>query len=438
MHSHSNGLLGIAILLFLSLAFNIGFLIWAWWTSRKHPRGAKINRCFAGDVRAMTLTSADAQGADADQPVETDKSTRRRSRDLGVEIGSLAPGKFNAITDVPGVKVGHTTVFHGEGDLVRGEGPARTGVTVIMPHSGDIWRDKVTAASFVVNGNGGMLGLDWIRESGGIEGPIALTNTHQVGDVASAMVRWMISKYPDIGVDDETYVPVVGECDDSALNDAQGFHVKQQHVFAALDGAASGAVAEGAVGAGTGMSCYDWKGGIGTSSRVLSEDDGGYTVGVLVNCNHGDRDQMRIDGVPVGVHLEQDMATVHREGSIVIVVATDAPLNARQVERLCKRAAMGLARTGSVANTSSGDFIVGFSTGRKIPRASEDTVLSLPELSDNAIDPLYAATADATEEAIINALCMADTVVGRDGNTSTAMPLDRVVELMRTYGRIKN
>lgn len=435
MQSHSNGLLGIAILLFLLLASNIGFLIWAWWTSRRPPPGAKINRCLTGECSAMTLASTNAQGedadgTDADGPVESDIPIRRRLREIGVEIGSLSPGKFNAITDVPGVKVGHTTVFNDEG-------PARTGVTVILPHSGDIWRDKVTAASFVVNGNGAMLGLDWIRESGGIEGPIALTNTHQVGDVASAMVRWMIRKYPDIGVDDETYVPVVGECDDSALNDAQGFHVKQEHVFAALDGAASGLVAEGAVGAGTGMSCYDWKGGIGTSSRMLSKDDGGYTVGVLVNCNHGDRDQMRIDGVPVGAHLEEDMATVHREGSIVIVVATDAPLNARQVERLCKRAAMGLARTGSVAHTSSGDFIVGFSTGRMIPRATDDLVLSLPELSDNAIDPLYAATADATEEAIINALCMAETVVGRAGNTSTAMPLDRVVELMRTYGRVR-
>lgn len=367
----------------------------------------------------------------------TTSSTRRRLRDLGVSIGQLATGKYNAITDVKGVRVGHTTVNRGEGKLVRGEGPARTGVTVIVPHEGDLWKEKVTAASFVLNGNGGVLGLDWVRESGGLEGPIALTNTHQVGDVATALIRWMIRKNPDIGVDDETYLPVVGECDDSALNDAQGFHVKPEHVFAALDGAADGAVAEGAVGAGTGMSCYDFKGGIGTSSRVLPEDGGGYTVGVLVNCNHGDRQQLRIDGVPVGLYLEDDMATVHREGSIVIVVATDAPLNPRQLERLCKRAAMGLARTGSAANTSSGDFILAFSTGRMIPRDPDDVVVTLPEMSDNAIDPLYGATIEATEEAIINALCMAETTVGRDDNLSPALPLDRVVELMRTHGRTR-
>lgn len=433
----SNRLLCIAILLLLLLAFNIGFLIWAWWTTRRSRRDAKIERNTCGSLRgARGLTNQLPSDTRSDSQITP--SARRRLRDLGVRIGNFAPGKHNAITDVEGVKVGHTTVSHGDGALVPGEGPARTGVTVILPHQGDLWRNKVSAASFVLNGNGGVLGLDWIRESGGLEGPLALTNTHQVGDVATALIRWMIKKNPAIGVDDETYLPVVGECDDSALNDAQGFHVKPEHVHAALDGATGGAVQEGAVGAGTGMSCYDYKGGIGTSSRVLPEDAGGYTVGVLVNCNHGDREQMRIDGAPVGVHLEEDMATVHREGSIVIVVATDAPLNPRQLERLCKRAAMGLARTGSVANTSSGDFILAFSNGRMIPRESDEVVLSLPEMSDSSIDPLYAATADATEEAIINALCMAETTVGRDGNVSHALPLDRVVELLGTYGRIRN
>lgn len=422
-------LLCIAILLLLLLAFNIGLVLWAWWTTRRNSR-AKIDRGELCDKTAgRSKSMADTK--------TTTSSTRRRLRDLGVSIGQLATGTYNAITDVKGVRVGHTTVNRGEGKLVRGEGPARTGVTVIVPHEGDLWKDKVTAASFVLNGNGGVLGLDWVRESGGLEGPIALTNTHQVGDVATALIRWMIRKNPDVGVDDETYLPVVGECDDSALNDAQGFHVKPEHVFAALDGAANGAVAEGAVGAGTGMSCYDFKGGIGTSSRVLPEDAGGYTVGVLVNCNHGDRQQLRIDGVPVGLYLEDDMATVHREGSIVIVVATDAPLNPKQLERLCKRAAMGLARTGSAANTSSGDFILAFSTGRMIPRDPDDVVVTLPEMSDNAIDPLYGATIEATEEAIINALCMAETTVGRDDNVSPALPLDRVVELMRTHGRIR-
>ena len=361
---------------------------------------------------------------------------RCRLRDLGIKPGVLPTGANNAITDVPGVAVGHTTLIEGDGALVRGQGPVRTGVTVIIPHAGDLWNERVSAGAFVLNGNGALTGLDWLKESGFLEGPIALTNTHSIGDVYKAMIRWMVKTHPEIGVDDDTYLPVVGECDDSALNDAQGFHVKEEHVFAALSGAAGGPVDEGAVGAGTGMSCYDFKGGIGTASRQVEIEGERYTVGVLVNANHGDRDQLKIDGVPVGQILETEMATLHREGSIVIVVATDAALSPRQMERIAKRAAMGLARTGATANNSSGDFVVAFSTTRRVPRNSPSVVLNLPELNDDFISPLFKATAEATEEAVLNCLTMAVTTVGRDGNSSPALPLARVQEILRQHGRL--
>ena len=226
--------------------------------------------------------------------------------------------------------------------------------------------------------------------------------------------------YPQIGIEDDTYLPIVGECDDSSLNDIRGRHVKPEHVLSALNGAQAGAVAEGAVGAGTGMICYDFKGGIGTASRKLPAEAGGYTVGVLVNCNHGDRHQLRVDGVPVGREISEDPATEHKEGSIIIVVATDAPLNSRQLKRLAARATLGLARTGSVAQNSSGDFVLSYSTGRKIPREPEPPVNSFPELDDEHVDPLFEAAVEATEEAILNALFMAETVVGRDGNVAHA------------------
>ncbi|HEY9788344.1 MAG TPA: P1 family peptidase, partial [Candidatus Obscuribacterales bacterium] len=272
---------------------------------------------------------------------------RARPRQLGLSIGSLTAGAHNAITDVPGVKVGHATIVAGEGALEPGKGPVRTGVTAVLPHSGDIWNQRVTAGAFVLNGNGCVTGLDWIKELGLIDGPILLTNTLSVGAVYDAAVAWMLERYPDIGITDDTYIPIVGECDDGSLNDIRGRHVKQEHVFAALNSASSGPVAEGGVGAGTGMISYRFKGGIGTSSRVLSEADGGYTLGVLVNCNHGDRHQLKIDGVPVGKLLSEKLSSAFRDGSICIVVATDAPLNSQQLERIAKRAAMGLARTGA-------------------------------------------------------------------------------------------
>ncbi len=365
----------------------------------------------------------------------TNTAPRRRLRDLGLAIGLYPAGRHNAITDVRGVNVGHSTVKFGQGALNPGNGPARTGVTAIVP--GDVWNERVSAGAFVLNGNGSMTGLDWVKESGLLEGPILLTNTLSVGGVYDATISWMLRNVPELGITDDTYLPVVGECDDSALNDIRGRHVKEEHVFKALDEARTGAVAEGAVGAGTGMSCYDFKGGIGTASRRLSDEDGGYTVGALVNCNHGDREQLLIAGVPVGQHLETEMASLHREGSICIIVATDAPLSPTLLRRLAKRAALGLARTGAVANHGSGDFVIAFSTTRKVNRKDESPVLNLSEVNMDCIDPLFEATAEAVEEAVINALFMAETTVGRDGNVSHELPVEATLRELRAHGRLK-
>lgn len=362
--------------------------------------------------------------------ISTKSDARKRLRDCGIAIGTYSTGRHNAITDVKGVRVGHVTLNSGSGKLVPGKGPVRTGVTAIIPHGGDLWNERVCANAFVLNGNGEMTGLHWVQEAGFLEGPILLTNTMNVPRVSDGAVTWMLSKYPGIGVDDDTYLPVVGECDDSSLNDAQGRHVREKHVLEALDGAASGPVAEGAVGAGTGMICYEWKGGIGTSSRRLPKSEGGFTVGVLVNCNHGDREELRIKGVEVGRILKDDVSTTHQEGSICIVVATDAPLNALQLERIAKRACLGLARTGANAHNESGDFVVAFSTTRRIKREYSRRVVSLPEVSVGDINPLFRAVADATEEAVLNAIFMAQTTVGRDGNVAHGFPTDRFLPLL--------
>jgi D-aminopeptidase len=288
----------------------------------------------------------------------------------------------------------------------------------------------------VLNGNGCVTGLDWMKEAGLFEGAIGLVNTHSIGDVYKGIITWMQDKYPEIGISHDTTMPVVAECDDSALNDIRGFHVTVDHVVNALNAARGGYVQEGAVGAGTGMTSFEFKGGIGTASRVVNVGGKEYTVGVLVNCNHAKRAQLQIMGVPVGHLLEREaLATKSTEGSIVIVVATDAPLSPRQLERIAKRAAMGLALTGATANTTSGDFIIAFSNTRLIPREA-DAVLTLPELSDGAINPLFHATVEATAESVWNALCMAETVIGRDGNVSPAMPLDRVQQILAERGLV--
>jgi D-aminopeptidase len=363
----------------------------------------------------------------ADEPQEH----RVRARELGIVIGSYPTGPLNAITDVSGVKVGHATVIRGEGPLKPGEGPVRTGVTVVIPRD-DVWHKKVPAGSFVLNGTGEMTGLAWVAESGFLEYPIALTNTLNVPRVANGVMNWMIKRYPAIGITDDTLTPVVAECDDSRLNDSQGRHVSEQDVMAALDGASTGPVKEGTVGAGTGMVSYGFKGGIGTASRKVPEKEGGYTVGVLVNANHGRRPELVVAGIPVGRiygangPVTQEARPGLSEGSIIIVVATDAPLDSRQLTRLAKRAALGLARTGSTARHGSGDFILAFSTANVIPHYPAEPTYSLLHMADTRLNPLITATIEATEEAILNALTMATTVVGRDNRRIEAISLSRL------------
>lgn len=360
---------------------------------------------------------------------------RHRLRDLGIVVGQYPPGPLNAITDIAGVKVGHTTLISGEGTLIPGQGPIRTGVTVIIPRD-DIWHKKVPAGAFVLNGTGEMTGLAWVAESGFLEYPIALTNTLNIPRVANGVMSWMIKHYPAIGIEDDTLTPVVAECDDGRLNDIQGRHVTEQHVMTALDEAASGSVAEGTVGAGTGMVSYGFKGGIGTSSRTLPEQEGSYTVGALVNANHGRRSELVVNGVPVGKlydpshQVTEAVLPGQGEGSIIIVIATDAPLDGRQLTRLAKHAALGLARTGSTVRHGSGDFILAFSTANVIPHYPKVPTYTLTHLADTYLNPLFAATVEATEEAILNALTMATTVTGRDNHRIEAVDLARLTTLL--------
>ena len=356
---------------------------------------------------------------------------RQRVRDLGIIIGQYPTGSQNAITDVAGVRVGQTTLIAGEGALVPGHGPVRTGVTVVIPRD-DVWHKKVPAGSFVLNGTGEMTGLAWVSESGFLEYPIALTNTLNVPRVANGVMNWMIARYPEIGITDDTLTPVVAECDDGRLNDIQGRHVSEADVVKALDSASSGAVQEGTVGAGTGMVSYGFKGGIGTSSRRLPETEGSYTIGVLVNANHGRRPELVVGGVPVGRLYEavppvaQALSPGQSEGSIIVIIATDAPLDGRQLTRLAKRAALGLARTGSTARHGSGDFMLAFSTANVIPHYPKEPTFQQTHLADTHLNPLITATVEATEEAILNALTMATTVVGRDGHRVEAISLTRL------------
>lgn len=387
--------------------------------------------------RSLSLLICTATLLWAANPVWAEKppEVRQRARDLGITIGNYTPGPFNAITDVPGVKVGHQTLISGDGALKPGQGPVRTGVTVIIPRD-DVWHKKVAAGSFVLNGTGEMTGLAWLAESGFLEYPIALTNTLNVPRVANGVMSWMIKQYPAIGIEDDTLTPVVAECDDGRLNDIQGRHVSEQDVMAALDDAAGGPVREGTVGAGTGMVSYGFKGGIGTASRRLPEKEGGFTVGVLVNANHGRKPELVVGGVPVGKLYEAPKASAEvlspgqSEGSIIIVIATDAPLDGRQLTRLAKRASLGLARTGSTARHGSGDFMLAFSTANVIPHYPQASTYTLTHLADTHLNPLITATVEATEEAILNALTMATTVVGRDGHRVEAIDLDRIKALV--------
>ncbi len=362
---------------------------------------------------------------------------RPRARDLGVPFEGSA-GPLNAITDVKGVEVGHTTLISGEGALKVGSGPVRTGVTAILPR-GKQTSDQVFAGWFSLNGNGEMTGTTWVEESGFLEGPIMITNTHSVGITRDSVIAWRVKRNQ---MNQPWSLPIVAETYDGYLNDINGFHVKEKHVFDALDNARSGPVAEGNVGGGTGMICYGFKGGIGTASRRLDERAGGYTVGVLVQANFGRRDQLRVAGVPVGQEITENMlgsieTGLPREdvGSIIIVVATDAPLLPHQMKRLARRAALGLARTGTTSGNGSGDIFIAFSTANA--EASKPTgVAQLTMLPNDRIGPVFEATVQATEEAIINALVAAETMTGVDNHKVTALPHDRLKEVMKKYNRL--
>ena len=415
-----------------------------------------------------------------------------RARELGIRIGLLEPGGLDAITDVPGVQVGHATLISGEGSLVVGQGPVRTGVTVVVPHADDVWTEPVFAGCHRLNGNGELTGLEWVRESGFLGGVIGITNTHSVGVVRDALVFHAARARANDSV--FWSLPVVGETYDGALNDINGFHVKQSHVDAAIESASGGPVAEGNVGGGTGMICHEFKGGIGTASRRVAEADGGWVVGALVQANYGTRELLRIDGVPVGEEIPtSDVPSPWHEaerledaameamavqggrrlpsarrradesagadrgtgpgvhpglgdrggpggGSIIVVLATDAPLLPHQCERLAQRASLGIARMGGIASHGSGDLIIAFATGNRglsqtagerDPRRTVTTRMVV----DRGITPLFQAAVEATEAAIVNALLAATTMVGRDGITAHALDHDRLIDIMARYGR---
>ena len=382
-----------------------------------------------------------------------------RARDLGIPFDG-EPGPLNAITDVAGVEVGHVTLIEGEGPLVVGRGPVRTGVTAILPR-GKAAGDTVFAGWYSLNGNGEMTGTVWIGQSGVLEGPVLITNTHSVGVVRDAVIAWMMEHRPNFVF----ALPVVAETYDGLLNDTNGFHVTAEHAIAALDGAGSGPVPEGNVGGGTGMICHWFKGGIGTASRKLPETAGGYTVGVLVQCNYGARRELSIAGVPVGRELADDYLPCFPPGrrssqawfadyavacgdsvvgiapaqeglgSIIVIVATDAPLLPHQLERIAARVALGVGRMGGKGENSSGDIFLAFSTANRVVASTEE-VVSVEMLPNDAINPLFYATVAATEEAIVNALVAARTIAGVDGFRVSAMPHDRVREILREHGRL--
>jgi D-aminopeptidase len=391
-------------------------------------------------------------------PAPATSQQKARARELGIPFNGN-PGPLDAITDVSGVEVGQVTLIRGEGHLEAGKGPVRTGVTTIFPR-GKGSSDPVMAAWSTLNGNGEMTGTTWVEESGFLWGPVSITNTLSVGVVRDAVVQWAVKRKYDEFL---WALPVVAETWDGGLNDITGMHVTREHAFQALDGARPGPVAEGNVGGGTGMVCHEFKGGIGTASRRLSARAGGYTVGVLVQCNYGGRRRLSIAGVPVGPQIQgaEDCLTLanpvqdflknvprcgakdtglgpglrEERGSIIVVVATDAPLLPHQLKRLAKRVPLGIGRMGGIGGDSSGDIFIAFSTANR--GASEDTLATVRMLQNDRINPLFEATVDATEEAIVNAMVAAETMTGADGYRVHALPVDQVLTLLRRAGRIK-
>ena len=361
---------------------------------------------------------------------------RPRARDAGVWFGELPTGTKNMITDVPGVQVGHCTIIKGTGALKPGSGPIRTGVTAVLPHGENLYEMPVKGTYFDFNGCGGLQGALQVREFGVIDTPIMLTNTMSMGAVADALIRHMLRDNPSAGLESDTIIPIVSECDDSFLNDSRGLHVREEHVFAALDSAGTN-VEEGAVGAGTGMMCHDYKGGIGTSSRVVATDAGRFTLGTIVLSNHGDWNDLTIDGVRVGSMLGAPPIKRREHGSIVMVVGTDAPVDSRQLHRIARRAVMGLAVTGSSSHNGSGDIVIAFSTANVHRRYREDGLVTDKLLLDKDLNDLFRASLDSTAESIINSLFKADTMEGRDGNVAVGLPIDRALEVLKDHGRLR-
>lgn len=360
---------------------------------------------------------------------------RPTARALGLTTGILPTGHQNDLCDVPGVLVGHMTLVAGDGPLVPGEGPVRTGVTAVLPHGGNLFAEKVPAGLFVLNGFGKSTGLAQLQELGTLETPILLTNTLSAFRAADGLISCMIEQNPEIGITTGTVNPVVGECNDGYLSDIQGRHVTEADVRAALAAAGGGPVQQGAVGAGTGVMCYGFKGGIGSASRVV----GTYTIGALVQANFGRRGDLMIAGVPVGQRLLEYPGEEGPEpenvppGSIMVILATDAPLDARQLTRLCKRGALGLARTGASAGNGSGDFVIGFSTAQRVPHQDTEPVAGWNLLRDDApqLDRLFLGAVEAVEESVLNALFCASTVTGRDGHVAYGLPVRRVLEWVK-------
>ena len=407
-------------------------------------RATRLRRAVA--LCTMGVSVAVPLGAQGTAPA------KQRARELGLPIGGTA-GPLDAITDVAGVEVGHTTLISGSGKLVVGKGPIRTGVTVIHPR-GKANPDPVFGAWFTLNGNGEMTGTTWLQESGVLEGPIAITNTHSVGVVRDAILQWQVGK-PGM---QPWGLPIVAETYDGSLNDINGFHVRPEHVSSALDGAKGGAVLEGNVGGGTGMICHGFKGGIGTASRRLPPEQGGYTVGVLVQCNYGARRDLRIAGVPVGEEIQDLQACVASRdasqagqrrlcdapgasrndddgaGSIIVVVATDAPLLPHQLKRIATRVSLGVGRMGGWGQNPSGDIFVAFSTANTGAAAAGDST-SVRMLANGRISPLFTATGQATEEAIVNAMLAAETMTGANDLRVFALPVARLTAIMKKYGR---
>jgi D-aminopeptidase len=380
----------------------------------------------------LNLATASAQEKSVAKP---------RARDLGVPFDGT-PGPLNAITDVPGVAVGHTTLISGDGKLVIGNGPVRTGVTAVLPRGKDTMMDPVFAGWFSQNGNGEMTGTTWVEESGFLEGPVMITNTHSVGVVRDAVIQWRVTHGQPDASGYWWSLPVVAETWDGWLNDINGFHVKPEHAFHAIDSAHSGPVQEGNVGGGTGMVCNGFKGGIGTSSRVLSVKEGGYVIGVLVQCNYGSRQNFRVAGIPVGREISSEdpyayqSSSISEQGSIIIVVATNTPLLPTQLKRLAHRATLGLGRDGSISGNGSGDIFIAFSTANS-GASSATKPNDVKMVPNGSLDPVFAATVEATEEAIINAMIAAESMTGIDSHYVTALPHEQLKAVLKKYSRLR-